>query len=128
MTKYLGIIIDHKLNFHSQFNTVYKKLCFASNSLHKNKNLLSKYLITKLYSAYVLSTLEYCSSFLFFIPPNKLNKLTSINNKLLNITILNHNDYNINCRLFIKCCKFLYHVHNDNLLAHFRIFRLEEYT
>ena len=74
---------------------------------------LSKKYIAKLYQAYVIPCIEYCSLCYFFNNVSKINKVENINQKILSLTNLNTQLYNIKYRLFLKCCKFLFKIHNE---------------
>jgi len=69
--------------------------------------VIHKFVLTRLYQAYVLPKIEYSN--IIYIHSNSKNRNTieKINSKLLLYTsITNKSDYNIDHRSFISACKF----------------------
>ena len=60
-TKFLGVIIDHKLNWKDHVANVKSKLHKSLSIMYKVKNFLSECTLKLLYSALLLPYLNYCS-------------------------------------------------------------------
>ena len=59
--KFLGVIIDNKLNFSPHFNKVYDKVKKGLNGLIMVKNQLSQTAKLKVYHSLIHSHLDYCA-------------------------------------------------------------------
>ena len=88
----------------------------------KIKNYLSTKYLQKLYFAFILPQIEYCNISYFFHNIKLLKKIIHLNEKILVIINLNFKQFSVKYRLFIKCCKFLYKIHNIHNLDHFNQF------
>ena len=58
--KDLGIIIDHKLKFHTQSASAAKKAISSANFIFKSFNYLNNKTFSTLYKVFVRPNLEYC--------------------------------------------------------------------
>ena len=59
--KILGVILDSKLNFKAHIRVQLGKACAKASALRRLRKFISKDVMVRLYKAYVLPHLEYCS-------------------------------------------------------------------
>ena len=60
-TNFLGLIIDHKLNWDPHINHVSKKVSMAIGILNKVKSFLPTHTLFTLYNTMILPHFNYCS-------------------------------------------------------------------
>lgn len=90
--KYLGVIIDNKLNFNKHIATVITKAKAAMSILYnliKNKNITINNKIT-IYKTCIRPILTYACPVWCSVSKSNMNKLQIIQNKCLNIILDNH--------------------------------------
>lgn len=86
-TKYLGIIIDDKLDFKKNLEYVIKKMSKKINFLARISNQLPQITRTKIYTSIVASHIEFCSSILFLSNETELNKIQLLQNRGMRILL-----------------------------------------
>lgn len=86
-TKYLGIIIDDKLDFKKNLDYVVKKMSKKINFLSRISNKLTPITRTKIYTSIVASHIEFCSSILFLSNETDLKKLQLLQNRGMRILL-----------------------------------------
>jgi Reverse transcriptase (RNA-dependent DNA polymerase) len=86
--KYLGIILDNKLNFNEHFENVVKKISNKTWFLSRMKFKLDKSHRTLVYKTMIEPHLQYCSTILFIMSDEKVEKLQKLQNRAMR-TILN---------------------------------------
>lgn len=86
-TKYLGIIIDDKLDFKKNLDYVIKKMSKKINFLARINNQLPPITRTKIYTSIVASHIEFCSSILFLSNETDFNKLQLLQNRGMRILL-----------------------------------------
>ena len=74
--KILGVVLDSKLTFKAHIKEQLKKACAKASALQRLRKFIPKYVMVRLYKAYVLPHLEYCS-------PAENTKLENTNYYLL---------------------------------------------
>ncbi|KAG5674231.1 hypothetical protein PVAND_004211 [Polypedilum vanderplanki] len=79
--KYLGIIIDDKLNMKAQHQRVVIKLTNALRVISIIRNFLPGSSVWQFYNAFLLSHLNYCSFMLIRLPIKEIKRLQSIQNR-----------------------------------------------
>jgi hypothetical protein len=126
--KYLGIIIDNKLKFSSQFLILHRKLNYYIKLFHHLSSFLSCKYLTKIYLAFILPVLEYCNSVYFLFNKKYYSKISKLNIKLLKFTHLDLSYFNIGHRLLYQACFILFKVHNHRLPSYLNIFIKPSYT
>jgi len=84
-TKYLGIMIDHQLNWSTHIDLIYKKLIKFTSIFYKLRTRLPFDIKKMIYFAFVHSQLSYGIEIYGNTYPTYLNKLTTLNNKILQI-------------------------------------------
>lgn len=85
--KYLGVLIDNKLNFNNNVNYICKKmskkyglLCRISKYLNINSKIT-------IYKSIISPHIDYCSSLLFLSNETQLKRLQKIQNKIMRVVI-----------------------------------------
>lgn len=74
--KILGVVLDSKLTFKAHIKQQLNKGCAKASALRRIRKFISKDVLVRLYKAYVLPHLEYCSAstpklfFLNAVPPH----------------------------------------------------------
>ena len=90
--KYLGVVIDDKLNFEKNINNVCKKVGQKVNVMNRLRNELNFNQKLTLYKAIIEPHFNYCASILFISNVTDLNRLQILQNKCLR-QILRANNY-----------------------------------
>lgn len=62
--KILGVVLDSKLTFKAHIKQQLNKGCAKASALRRIRKFISKDVLVRLYKAYVLPHLDYCSQFL----------------------------------------------------------------
>jgi len=88
--RYLGVMIDDKLNFHQHVKKIYQQFTFKTNALKKCAYLFDIQFKTILFKLFIQSQFDYCSTLLFHLN-NKSDQ-----EKLENIKLYK------SCTLFLK--------------------------
>ena len=84
-TKYLGVIIDEHLDWNIQLNNLTDKLARAVGVISKLRHYLSYKALLSVYYALFDSHLNYCLQSLGHIKVSDMNKLESLQNKVVRI-------------------------------------------
>lgn len=90
--KYLGVVIDCKLNFEANINYICKKIGKKLNVLARSRNQLNCQQKIAIYKIIIEPHYTYCSSILFLSKQSDINRLQIIQNKCMR-TILRLNRY-----------------------------------
>jgi hypothetical protein len=90
--KYLGIIIDNRLNFQAHLLYIHKKVSIKTHFLKRISTNLALYTKLLLYKPIVAPHVEYCSALLFMLPNYRIKELQLIQNRCMRI-ILNCSKY-----------------------------------
>ena len=124
-TKFLGIIIDEKLNWHEQFNSLTLKIKCNIHLLRMSRNFINKHTAKLIYYGHIFSHINYCISVWGnMIPNTSLNRLQKLQDKCIDLIEKNptcKNKYNSNRILKIKeillleNCKIGYKIINKQL-------------
>ena len=77
--KILGIVLDSKLTSKAHIKEQLKKACAKASALRRLRNFIPKFVMVRLYKAYVLSHIEYCSPLLLGIGNAETTKMESTN-------------------------------------------------
>lgn len=85
--KYLGVMIDSKLNFKSHNNYICKKISKKIYFFSKIRNKISLENAINIYNTIIKPHFEYCSSILFLSSREMLSKLQKLQNKGMRITL-----------------------------------------
>lgn len=85
--KYLGILIDRKLNFKSHAAELIKKISFKVSYLSRCSSYLSTWTKKTIYNVLILSHFHYCSSVLFLFKQNELCRLQKLQNRSMRIIL-----------------------------------------
>ena len=83
--KYLGFILDSKLNFIPHVNTIKSKLYPLLDCFARNRKYCSAQTAAKWYKSILRPNLEYCSSILFSSGHSNLKLISKIENRCLKI-------------------------------------------
>lgn len=97
--KYLGIIIDNKLNFHEHIQHIIKQIAKKIGVLYRASKQLTKHAIQTIYNTIIKPHFQYCSTILFLCTNTDIRKLQVQQNKVM--------------RLILKCP---YDTHIKNML------------
>ena len=81
--KILGVILDERITFKPYIQEQLKKACAKAAALRKLCKLIPQDVLIRLYKAYVLPHLEYCSPLLVGISNGLKNKLQDTNYYIL---------------------------------------------
>ena len=87
--KILGVTLDRKMTFKPYILEQLKKACAKTAALRKLRKFIPQEVMIRLYKAYILPHLEYCSPLLLGISNGLKNKLEDTNYYILR-TILNY--------------------------------------
>ena len=79
----LGVVLDSKLTFKAHIKEPLKKACAKASALRRLRKFIPKCVMVRLYKAYVLPHLEYCSPLLLGIGNAKATKMEYTNYYLL---------------------------------------------
>lgn len=82
-TKYLGLIIDEKLNWHSHINKIKNKVRPLIFAIKRLRNFLHEKAIWQVYNAHILSHFNYLSPIWSNTTNTKLNELYILQNKAI---------------------------------------------
>ena len=81
--KILGVILDSKLNFKAHIRVQLGKACAKASALRRLRKFISKDVMVRLYKAYVLPHLEYCSPLFLGVGNVEASKMESTNYYIL---------------------------------------------
>ena len=81
--KILGVILDSKLNFKAHIRVQLGKACAKASALRRLRKFISKDVMVRLYKAYVLPHLEYCSPLFLGVGKVEASKMESTNYYIL---------------------------------------------
>jgi hypothetical protein len=108
--KYLGIILDEKLKFSSQYNklfslyghylSVFKFISRFTSCKHRGK----------IYVAFILPIIEYSSTAFIHFSSTKFSSLMKLNNYMLSFTNLDISKYSLNKRLLVNMSKIIFKI------------------
>ena len=83
--KYLGVIIDHKLNWTQHITYVKNKISKGIGIMYRARSCLTKRSLKNLYYSYIYSYLIYCIEIWGISPQTHLNPLLSMHKKIVRI-------------------------------------------
>ena len=87
--KILGVVLDSKLTFKAHIKEQLNKACAKASALRRIRKFISKDVLVRLYKAYVLPHLEYCSPLLLGVGNAETTKIETTNYFILR-TILGY--------------------------------------
>lgn len=90
--KYLGVIIDEKLEFKEHYDYIYKKMAKKVGFLGRISRKLAIETKIIIYKTIIAPHLDYCSTILYLMNDEQMNKLQKIQNRAMRI-ILKMNRY-----------------------------------
>ena len=79
--KYLGVKVDPSLNLSDHFQCVYKTASFRLRLLRKIRPNLTKTAAFRIYQAFIIPKIMYCSFTNYFQQNYRLNLLSSLENR-----------------------------------------------
>jgi hypothetical protein len=85
--KYLGVIIDSKLKFHSYAPYLQNKMSKKAFFLSRISKNLSSYTKLVLYKSLITPHIDYCSSLLYMLPNYRIKELQIIQNRCMRIIL-----------------------------------------
>ena len=97
-TKFLGIIIDHKLNWSDHISYIKNKISISIGIINKTRNLLDKNTLINLYFTFIYPYLIYCIDIWGNTNDTHLNPIILFIKKVygqyhLHITLTKHHHY-----------------------------------
>ena len=95
-TKYLGIIIDRKLNWNEQLNQIKLRLHKGIGILYRVRDCVSKATLRSLYFAFVQSNINYCVLNWGCATPTNLKNIKTGLNKAVRVMRFKDNRYHAN--------------------------------
>ena len=90
--KFLGAIIDHKLNFTEHLNTVCKKANLKLHALNRISRFLSPEQHVLIINAYIKSLFNYCPLVWMFCYRRIMHKMNKIHERSLRLLLKNYKD------------------------------------
>lgn len=81
--KYLGIMVDDKLNFKENTTLVTNKIAKKTGFLSRNRKKFDRPTKLLLYKSLIAPSIDYCSSMLFLATSTEINELQRIQNRAL---------------------------------------------
>ena len=81
--KILGVILDSKLTFKAHIKEHLNQACAKASALRGIRQFISKDVLVRLYRAYVLSHLEYCSPLLLGVVNTETTKIETTTYSIL---------------------------------------------
>lgn len=97
--KYLGVIIDNRLNFRNNVNFIIKKVAKKISFLGRISNKLSIQACILVYKTIIAPHFDYCASILFLCQDRDLQKLQKQQNRAMRIILRCSKRTNINTML-----------------------------
>ena len=94
-TKFLGVIIDSKLNWKDHISYISRKLSRSIGTIIKARHFLNKHGLIALYFTFLYPYLSYCNHIWGSTSKTNLKKLTTLQNKA--IRIISHMNARKNC-------------------------------
>ena len=88
--KYLGVIIDHKLNWIEHISYVKCKMSKSIGLKYKARQFLTKKALLMLYNAYIFPYMTYCIEVWGCASQTQLNRLFLLQKKLIRIMSFSH--------------------------------------
>ena len=88
--KYLGVIIDHKLNWIEHISYVKRKMSKGIGIMYKARRFLTKKALLMLYHAYIYPYMTYCNEVWGCASQTQLNCLLLLQNKIIRIMSFSH--------------------------------------
>jgi exonuclease III len=85
--KYLGVLIDSKLNFNDNFNYVLKKMEKKINFLGRIRKKLTRRSKITVYKAIISPHVDYCSSILYLATKEQMRRLQLVQNRAMRIVL-----------------------------------------
>lgn len=85
--KYLGVIIDKRLNFNSHSEYINKKISVKLYFLSRICKRLSMYAKLTLYNSLIQPHFDYCATLLFMLDKNKIDQLQKLQNRGLRLLL-----------------------------------------
>jgi hypothetical protein len=125
--KYLGIIIDKKLDFNSHLDYVCKKINKKYHMLRRLKMKLTTESMIILYNSLIGPHIDYCSTILFLLNDTQLKKIQKIQNKIMRLILNVRWDTHIRemvytlqwqtikQRIYFNTIKFLYKIDHEKM-------------
>ena len=106
-TKFLGVIIDNKLKWHTQIQNVQRKIAKSVSILYRVKHLLDSNALLMIYNSLLLPYLNYCVEVWGNTYPTNPNCIKVLQKKAIRILgNLDYNDHTNSVFLEFKLLKF----------------------
>jgi hypothetical protein len=86
-TKYLGVILDSKLNFNEHFDFVLKKMAKKISFFWRISKKLDQQHRIMVYMTVIAPHIEYCSTILYILNEEKINKLQVLQNRAMRVIL-----------------------------------------
>ncbi len=121
-TKYLGVILDDKLNWSSHVSYVHSKLCKASHIISKLRYYVSLSALKMVYYSLVHSHISYCISAWGSAPKSIFHSLVTAQKKIIRLITFSHFQAHaapLFAKLKILNITDLYHLNLSILLHNF---------
>ena len=130
--KYLGVVIDNRLNFNNHLEMIIKKVSAKFGIMFRLRKTLSFYAKILLYQALVEPHFNYCATILFLGNQEKLNELQVLQNKfmrlILNCDIMTRTNHmakslgwlTVQNRIKLNVNMFIHKIKNDMLPDYLR--------
>lgn len=132
--KYLGVILDSKLNFKSHFEYTKKKITKKMYFLSRISPYLSIFTKMTIFQTIIQPHFDYCSTMLYLLNKNQLQCLQKLQNRGMRI-ILKCNRYTpiksmletlnwlmVEKRIYLRCMTFIFKLTNQLLPSYFNQF------
>ena len=84
--KYLGVELDHTLNFNSYFNKIYKKMTSRLRLLNKLRSNITASAAASIYNMVIVSIFSYCSMLKSTLTQTQVNRILSFERRAKEIS------------------------------------------
>lgn len=103
--KYLGIILDNKLNFNAHTEYLRGKIIKKYHVMRRIDKKTTAYSQILLYKSLIAPHFEYCSSILFLLNKNQLNTLQKLQNKIMRLIL--KVKYDTSIKFMLDCLQWM---------------------
>lgn len=97
--KYLGVMIDDKLNFKMHCEYIEKKISKKISFLNRIRKKIDKNTAILLFNSIILPHYDFCSSILFMLNEGELNRLQVLQNRALRVILKARRDTSVSLML-----------------------------
>jgi rRNA processing protein Gar1 len=131
--KYLGVVIDEKLNMIKMVDYIIGKMTKKYFTIKRISTKLNRHAIETLYKSLVLPHIDYCATILFTLSDKQINRIQRIQNKFLRLILrvpwdtsskIMHDSIGwltVKQRIVYNTIVFIYKIENENMPNYMKI-------